>query len=442
MKPLIKSFRDFVVQENLFSQEDKLLLAASGGLDSTVLAHLLRAEGYDFAIAHMNFQLRGEASEGDAAFVAELARTLGAKYFSKAVDVKSQAMPGESTQMTARRLRYDWFERLLSDHNYDYLLTGHHANDNLETFLINLLRGTGLRGLAGVAPRRASFCHPLLEITRSSLEEFARASGITWREDASNDTDDYLRNRVRHKITPLLRQDFAYPAARWAATAENLRSDLFLRDYGLRALTDEFVLNAADGSTILQRSKIESPAIFKALLYELGKQHNFSAEQIRQMSTVKGNRQFASSSHRAYVSEQHIRFACRPDNDDAPLPELTVQALPFTTELGIAPSLTIAAASRPELLAQPNTLFLAPAPLPLHLRPRRKGDRLQPLGLGGKSKKVKDYLIDQKVPIWQRDKIYLLVDPNDDIMAITGHCITEPYKVLPEHDTVIRISWA
>lgn len=440
MTDLATSFRHFVDREQLFRKADKLLLACSGGLDSTVLAHLLHAEGYDFAIAHMNFQLRGAASAGDAAFVEELARTLDAKCWLKAVDVKGRAQPGESTQMTARRLRYDWFEELLREPGYDRLLTAHHADDNLETVLINLLRGTGIQGLAGIQPLAGRLCRPLLEAGRAAIEAYASEHNLTWREDASNASDDYLRNRVRHQLTPLLFNEFGLKTDNWVKTAANLRAGAALYNFGVSQLHSTRC--ESRGSLWIVNRKGWSRGELHTFLHEQVHVYEFTDEQIRQMLSMPGQRTLESEMAVVYISPEQLVFEFKASIAyRSPTPR-KITELPAEDIAGGYYRITLEEVPVPEDLHEAGVLYLAPPTLPLHLRPRQKGDRFQPLGLGGKSKKVKDYMIDAKIPVWLRERIYLLVNDDDEIMAIPGYCISEKFKVLPEHGTVLHISCA
>ena len=435
---LVKSFRDFVNREQLFSKTDKLLLACSGGLDSTVLAHLLHAEGYDFAIAHMNFQLRGEASDGDAAFVEELARTLGAKFFMKAVDVKEEAFAGESTQMTARRLRYDWFTELILKQELDMILTAHHSDDNLETTLINLLRGTGINGLAGIPPKTSFLRRPLLESGREAVEAYARNQGLSWREDASNATDDYLRNRIRHHLTPMLYNEFGLKPENWAKTASNIRAATTLYNNRVSDLHSRFCESRGTLWIVNRAGWVrEELATF---LHEQVYVYEFTNDQIQQMLHLPGQRTLESDRAIVYITPERLVFELKSSIDRRQPPKRTIRELPQLDVRRGYHTLSLELLPRPEVLDKENAQYLAPQNLPLHLRPRKKGDRFQPLGMGGKTKKVKDYMIDQKIPVWLRDRIYLLTNDNDEILAIPGYCISEKFKVLPEHDEVLKIS--
>lgn len=438
MADLVTSFRDFVAREQLFSKADKLLLACSGGQDSTVLAYLLHSEGYDFAIVHMNFRLRGEDSDGDAAFVEELARTLDARFYSKAVDVRASAEKGESTQMVARRLRYDYFEKLLDEYSIDYLLTAHHLEDNLETVLINLIRGTGIYGVAGIQPMRNQYRRPLLGSSKVQINDYASARQISWREDASNATDDYLRNRIRHQLTPRLFELGMTPEG-WAKTSEQLRSAAGFYSYGLASLHRERC-ESRQSLWIVNRSGWSKRELM-TFLHEEAQVYGFTADQIRQMTILTGQKTLKTETATVYITPQQLVFELKSSAENRKPPSVKIESLPAKGAASAYHKVEISAVDRPENLDEPSTLFIAPQPHPMHLRPRQNGDRFQPLGMGGKSKKVKDYFIDEKIPVWLRDRIYLLCNADDEIVAIPGYCISEKHRVLPEHANVLKITW-
>jgi tRNA(Ile)-lysidine synthase len=196
------------INENLpFLGKSKLLLAISGGIDSVILAHLLHEMNLDFSLAHCNFKLRYEDSDKDAEFVTELAKNLNIKIHLNSFETSTYATENKiSTQMAARDLRYSWFEDLILEFNYDFLLTAHHANDNLETVLINLTRGTSLHGLTGIPEINGNIIRPLLPFTRSEIEKYTIANNISWREDDSNSSKKYFRNKIRHDVIPVLQE--------------------------------------------------------------------------------------------------------------------------------------------------------------------------------------------------------------------------------------------
>ena len=204
---MIKKLENHLSHNFHFLNGKKLLLATSGGLDSMVMAHLFHQLNYEIAIAHCNFQLRGVESFEDQNFVQEYANANTIPLFVTQFDTKAFAEDYKlSTQVAARELRYNWFYELLETEKYDYILTAHHADDNLETFLINLSRGTGLEGLTGIPEQNENIIRPLLQFSRQEIENYAKENNIKWREDSSNASDKYLRNKIRHHLVPMLKE--------------------------------------------------------------------------------------------------------------------------------------------------------------------------------------------------------------------------------------------
>ena len=204
---LIDKFQDYVARHELFSRQDKVLLTVSGGVDSMVLMSLCVNSGYNVGVAHCNFGLRGQESDEDEILVQERARKYGIECYNRRFDTKGEmALTGESVQMAARRLRYTWFAELCTTEGYDTIAVAHHADDSIETFFINLLRGTGLRGLTGISTQVGRVVRPLLFATRKEILEYAVAHRITYREDSSNRSTKYLRNKIRLGLLPMLQE--------------------------------------------------------------------------------------------------------------------------------------------------------------------------------------------------------------------------------------------
>ena len=203
---MLSSIQEFIESNKLFSKTDQLLVAVSGGIDSVVLLQSLHQLGYSLTIAHCNYQLRGEESDGDEAFVRKLAESLGVPihviHFQTAEIAKQS---NESIQMVARRLRYDWFEQLMKQEGGNFVATAHHLNDSLETVLFNFTKGTGIAGLSGIPAKIGKVVRPLMGTTKAEILEFAEQEKLAWREDSSNDSTKYLRNRIRHKVLPVLK---------------------------------------------------------------------------------------------------------------------------------------------------------------------------------------------------------------------------------------------
>ena len=210
---LLKSFRAFIKKENLFQPKDKLLIAVSGGLDSVVLCELCKQAGFYFSIAHCNFQLRGEESERDEQFVKNLAEKYSVPFFEKKFDTEKYAQQNKlSIQVAARDLRYEWFNQILilslSKETIHHILTAHHSNDNIETLLMNLFKGTGINGLRGILPKNGNINRPLLFATKQEIKNFAIENNLSFVEDSSNVSDKYTRNFFRNHLIPSIQKVF------------------------------------------------------------------------------------------------------------------------------------------------------------------------------------------------------------------------------------------
>jgi len=204
---MLQKFDQHITMNFPFLKESKLLLAISGGLDSVVLMHLCNQLKLSVSLAHCNFKLRNEESDLDEEFVIKLSQILNNQIFTIHFDTENYAQEHKtSIQIAARNLRYQWFQELVSTHHFDYILTAHHADDNLETFLINLTRGSGLEGFTGIPEKNGNIIRPLLPFSRAEILEYAKENQLKWREDASNASTKYVRNKIRHQIVPILKE--------------------------------------------------------------------------------------------------------------------------------------------------------------------------------------------------------------------------------------------
>lgn len=204
---MLRKLIHHIEKEKLFGRNEKLLVAVSGGLDSVVLLHFLHKMEMDCVVAHCNFQLRGKDSEEDAAFVQNLAETYEYSFCTIAFDTTAFAEENRiSIEMAARDLRYEWFEKIRKENECQYILTAHHADDVLETVLINLTRGTGIHGLTGIKAKKGYLVRPLLPFSRDDLKKFSKENDIKYREDYTNAQTDFVRNKIRHQVIPVLKE--------------------------------------------------------------------------------------------------------------------------------------------------------------------------------------------------------------------------------------------
>lgn len=405
---------------DLLPDEGTLLLALSGGADSVCLAHLLLRSGIDFEAAHCNYGLRGAESDEDEAFV----RVLCAEHQIQ-LHVKAMPLEGESNiQARARKARYAWFRQLVAERNLAGICTAHHADDNLENLFIALLRGSGLKGLAGMWPVKGDVYHPLLFARRAEVEGYLKAQQLDFREDSSNASTKYLRNRVRHELLPLL-EDMRQGAA------ENLiRDQRILRDQ-LQDLEEHYeilkmqcVVKDGDRSRIDLKVSRTTPG-HKGFLHFLLQPYGFTSDNIQKALTAAVGSVFFASGHQLYVDREQLLV--QPVEDtvyDTVLIERGQQNVQGPVFLEIEELTTAQPFSSHANTAQ---FDLSKLEFPLELRPWRHGDRIQPLGMEG-SKLVSDLLIDEKMPLNEKEKVLVLCS-GSQLIWVLGLRISERSKV-------------
>ncbi|THH41442.1 tRNA lysidine(34) synthetase TilS [Neolewinella litorea] len=430
---LTQRLRDFVAREQLFSRTDRLLVAVSGGLDSTALAHLLLQAGYAIGLVHCNYQLRGKASEQDAVMVQQLATEWQVPLHSTVMTL-TRKESGKSIQLEARDKRYLYFRKTLDEYNYSILCTGHHLDDSLETTLINLIRGTGLAGLRGIPPKTSfPVARPLLEFTRQEILEYAREKQLTWREDESNREEKYLRNALRHRVVPGLRA-LGMQDAGLRTTLAHLRSAERFMEHGMLAVPGV----SAKGGIVTVRRELTglSREDTLTLLHHLTRTMGFTDEQLQQLVDARRNITVFSAAHRGDADTRRIR--CAPQ---VPAWEsVTIEDLPYTAALP-GGQIRLEKVNQPSRVDRPGYQYCRLPDLPLHLRPRQPGDRFLPFGMAGRSKKVQDLLTDDKVPAWEKDHVPMLCDQDGAIIAVVGYRISHPHAVRGDETEVLQIRW-
>lgn len=427
---MYRQFLDFVQKHKLFSAGRRLLVAASGGLDSMVLLYLLQRMNASFEVAHMNYGLRGAESLADENLVRDWC-----KANNRVLHVK-RTEPGElnSVQTDARKLRYAWFRELMAHHSLSLLATAHHANDNVETLFTNLLRGAGAHGWSGIPLNENQMVRPLLFATRAQLEEYAASEGIVWRMDASNLQDTYLRNRIRHHLVPALEELHPQAVKRIAANQLQLREDLGLLETLISALNPDAIRREGDVlyiDTNNLRPESERNAVLFALLRPMG----FSHEQCCAMQEVtESGKRMDAPAYTAWYNRGMWEVMPRLQQS---LEEVCLHADTTSVEDPIHLSIREVSAEAFKPLASRDTAALDADKLnfPLKLRPWRHGDRMVPLGMKG-SRLVSDMLIDAKVPQHKKEGIFVL-ESKGEIAWLVGHRISDRFKITPNTQRVL-----
>jgi tRNA(Ile)-lysidine synthase len=450
MSSLLQQIRQFNHLHALLHAGKQYLLAISGGLDSVVLAHVLKIYGTNFHLAHANFQLRGGESLRDEEFVANLARELQLPLHVKRFDTEEFAKAKKiSTQEAARELRYEWFRELLREKGLQGIITAHHLDDNIETSLHHLLRGTGLSGLRGMLPKQGDVIRPLLEVRRSELEIYASENNIAYVEDSSNLTDKYTRNFIRLKVLPVLEE--VHPGAQ-KAMGENLqrfREAEMLMQQSLERHHKKLIHKKGEEVHLpIRLLKITQP--LKTILWSILKKYSFSSPQVEEVIRLidsESGHHVDSLTHRVIKNRAWLILAPLQALEDTGVVQLQViQEFPVTIKM---PDKTLVLET--ELLnTEPHSLYSKPQAtdqevfdmhkitLPLLVRKTQPGDYFYPLGLG-KKKKVARFLIDQKASQTEKEKVRVLVS-GDKIVWVIGWRIDDRFKLTEKSSRILKAS--
>jgi tRNA(Ile)-lysidine synthase len=435
---MLNRFLQFVKKHALITKDEKLLLAVSGGLDSMVLLNLCKLANYNVTVAHCNFQLRGAESDDDAAFVRKASSDLGFQYFEKRFDTKAHAaFEGISTQMAARHLRYQWFEELILDQNLDKLVVAHHLNDNFETVLLNLVRGTSISGLRGMKPKTGNTIRPLLELERSDIEAYAKSEGIEWREDSSNASDDYKRNFLRHQVVPKLSELNPSLLETFKNTIEKNAEveSVFLESIEkLKSIVKIQGDNHEIAKSDLKQFQVGSFQLSE-ILKEFGFNYEQSKEILEGIDGVSG-KQFLTSTHELIIDRTSLIIS--PLNHDVFEPLLINQGQTIFSLSGKEYAIQKLDDGEPlERNAAVAELDNSKLSFPLTIRAYQEGDYFYPLGMKGK-KKLSDFMIDEKIPLNLKKDIRVVVS-NQDIVWVVGRRVDDRFKVTDMTKEVLRI---
>jgi len=437
---MISRFLSFVESNNIAIKKGKIVLATSGGIDSVVLAYLFHQLELDFAIAHCNFRLRGGESDKDEAFVRELASGFNVKFHVMKFDTAEYVkLRGISIQMAARELRYSWFEDLIEKHGYTSVATAHHRGDVAETVLFNLSKGTGLAGLHGIKAKSKNLIRPLLFASRDEIEKFAQEKKIEWREDSSNTSVKYSRNKIRHQVIPLLEE--INPKAQEAIYRTSKRVEeleLFLK-HQFKSILKE-VVEVRDHTTLIDIKLLSKIPGYGYILHQILKPFGFSYSQSSLISNginrISG-KLFYSLAHVANLDREHLIVSTK--NEDGV--NVLINGLNSEYDIGSKRVITKNIAMTDfHLTKSNNVLALDKAKLkfPLKIRNWKKGDVFCPLGMKGK-KKLSDFMIDAKIPVNLKSKILVVLSGNE-IAGVLNHRLDDRFKIVKATEEVFEIS--
>ncbi|MFC6095157.1 tRNA lysidine(34) synthetase TilS [Flavobacterium qiangtangense] len=424
------------LSENLpFLKEKKLLLAISGGIDSVVLAYLLKQLNYNISLAHCNFKLRGNESDGDEQFVSHFASKNDLELFVTSFDTESFAKDNKlSIQVAARQLRYIWFHQLLQENNLDYILTAHHLDDNLETFLINFTRGTGLEGLTGIPVQNDKIVRPLLNFSREEIEEFASENKIEWREDSSNASDKYLRNKLRHDIVPILKSLNPSFLNSFQDTLKHLEQAKSLAD-DASVLVYKQVVTEKEGQKLFRLFDLKRLPNYEAYLFEWLQPFGFTAwKDISNLTEAQSGKFILSEKYRLSKDRDFLIL------EEIPKEDCTVYEIEADAEISIPIKLKTETVSEAGKSTNPTEIYVDKETLkfPLHIRKWREGDYFCPAGIDGK-KKVSKYFKDEKMSLSDKENTWLLLS-EDQIVWVIGKRQDKRFKIKNTTNQLLKIA--
>lgn len=487
----LKKFINYISEQNLFQKKDHLLIAVSGGVDSVVLCELCKQASFNFSIAHGNFQLRGEESERDEKFVRDVAKKYKVSLFVKKFDTQGYAMRNKiSIQVAARELRYDWFESILreevsgmgyqvsgiryqesSSKNQEssskkqetgtgfqnqassfppsgvrgLLLTAHHANDNIETLLMNFFKGTGIKGLQGILPKQGNIIRPLLFARKEEILHFAKENDLSFVEDSSNSSDKYTRNYFRNQLLPAVQKVFPQAEENLLNNIERNREIEILYRQAMKVHLNR-LLEIKGNEIHIPVLKLLKTIPLKTIIYEIIKDIGFSAHQTDEVISLlksESGKYISSASHRIIKNRNWLIIA--PNNtleanhilinkeDKEVLFEEGKIQLKFRKADPFLDEQKIHSASHNLAMLDAGTILF-----PLLLRKWKQGDYFYPLGMPHK-KKLSKFFIDQKLSITEKEKIWV-IESNKKIIWIGGKRIDDRFKITSKTKNILELN--
>ncbi len=439
---LLRAFTGYIAAEHLFTAKNHLLLAVSGGIDSVVLAELCHQAGFSFSVAHCNFQLRGAASDHDEAFVRELANRYPSAIFVQKFDTEQYASANRcSIQVAARKLRYSWFEALREKMPAGALVvTAHHADDNVETILMNFFKGTGIAGLRGMLPKQAQVVRPLLFARKADIQAFAMTHQLGHVEDASNSSDKYTRNYFRNQLIPSIASVFPQ------AEDNILRNQTRFRDIEILyhqaiAVHKKQLLTIINNEIVIPVQKLKKAVPLESIVFEIIREYGFTAHQVTDAMALldaETGKYVASKEYRIIRNRKWLVISPLRDLlsgtivlDRAPAGVNYAEGSFSCDEVGG----TLADVTTDQLDVQLDAEKIV---FPLLLRKYRTGDYFYPLGLPRK-KKVGRFLSGQKMTTTQKENTWVL-EMNQKILWVVGQRIDDRFKVTATTKKILRFT--
>lgn len=430
---MLQQFQNHIQTQFPFLKESRFFIAVSGGIDSMVMVDLFRKLQYDFSILHCNFQLRGDESEAETQFLRDFCKANQIHYILRYFDTEQYAKEQKlSTQLAARALRYNWFKQKLGKNNFQFLLTAHHADDNFETFIINLSRGTGLEGLTGIPAQNDYIIRPLLPFSRDEILAYAKENNLIWKEDSSNASDKYLRNKIRHQIVPILKELNPTFLANFQKTQEFLNeSQTFIEDEVNLKYND--VVQEEENKKVISIGKLLELQNWKTYLYQWLNPYGFTAwNDIYELVKSSSGKQIFSDYY--ILLKDRKTLILHKNGTTSEVYYFTKEEISLKVPLKITKS-------KVDNISNPtkHVIFVDEDKLtfPLIIRKWKQGDVFYPSGMQGK-KKLSKFYKDEKYSLLDKENQWLLCS-NNEIVWVIGKRADERFKATETTHNIIKI---
>jgi tRNA(Ile)-lysidine synthase len=439
---IYQHFLDFIEENGLFSKDDRILLGVSGGVDSVVMLHLFLKAGYSIGIAHCNFQLRGEEADNEQQFVRSLADQNGIVFHTKNFDTNDFAAENRiSVQMAARKLRYQWFEELREEHHYDVVAMGHNKNDLVETFFINLLRGTGIKGITGIKSRQNHVVRPLLFASREEIMTFSKEFDIDYMEDSSNLTVKYSRNKIRHQIIPEFEKINPNILETIQENVERFQDAYTIYKRAVEGKKNE--LTHREGSDLyINIDKLKVLEESKTFLFEILKSYHFTKDIVKEINEnldKSPGKEFFSSTHKLIRDRDYLIVANKDLSDQRRYYiDKLVDALhvPIRLDFKMVDNVSEYRIPRNPFIA---CIDYDKIEFPLILRKWHYGDYFRPFGFDH-YKKLSDFFVDRKYSILDKERVWILAT-GETIIWIVGERLDDRFRVDKKTSRILEITY-
>jgi tRNA(Ile)-lysidine synthase len=435
---MLEQFLNHIKQHALCQPSQKILLAVSGGLDSMVMLHFFKAAGYQTVVAHCNFQLRGTEADDDEKFVADACRQSGIPFFSKRFETKVYATANKvSIQTAARELRYAWFHSLMEQEGLDLIATAHHINDSIETVLLKWIHGSSLESFAGIPVKNRRTIRPMLFATRNQLLNFATENKLAWRNDSSNESDDYQRNFIRHQVIPRLKEINPSLEATFRHGLKKIQGELEFLKSQLDQWKQNYVTEKA-GQVFIDKKALLESSFSESLLWRVVREYGFNIDQCHDMMQAllgQSGKKFIGTSHLLTVDREHVIISPYDEAYEA----VTIKEGNSAVVRG-AWEITIEQSSGKEISTSSVVASLDADKIkfPLTWRYWQPGDSFYPLGMENR-KKLSDFLIDRKISLADKNGISV-IESEGEIVWVVGHRLDNRFKITPETQSVIKLT--